>query len=122
MNTYFSLLDQACLFYLLVRLHYEDLMNLCKARSYLWKIVCTPFFQESWKKYNIKTVETKTNNEVINTDMDRLGKKHSRRYIYDDNVKTEQSYLNGKLEWLQIIWPYPPFWHSLSVGRYRYHN
>ena len=67
MNTYFPLLDWSSLFELLVRLHYEDLINLCKVRNYLYRITCTPHFQAEWKKYNISVqiLKDQLHSEVI---------------------------------------------------------
>lgn len=53
-DSYLSLLDEASLFQFLLRLHYEDLINVCKTYTDLYKISVTSYFQESWKKYNIR--------------------------------------------------------------------
>lgn len=108
MNTYFCLLDSASLFCLLVRLHYEDLMNLCKARCYLWKIVCTPYFQEEWKKYNIKveimrTIEYDDSDHemdlIEHREVDRLQRQHGVTTSYDEKDGT----LYLKCDYIQDI-------------------
>ena len=97
MNTRFGLLDGASLFSLLVRLHYEDLMNLCKSRRYLWKITSTHWFQEKWKEYNVKTVDT----DYATMEIDRLGITHGRteRYLYGDRrILAIQQYHQGLIQ------------------------
>lgn len=86
MNTYFSLLDWSSLFQLLVRFHYEDLIALCKSHNYLYRIICAPYFQECWKKYNIKTII----NDKTHIDVDRLGNKHGKVTTYDNDKIIEQ--------------------------------
>jgi hypothetical protein len=98
-HTYLGFLDNACLFQLLVRLHYEDLMNLCKCRTYLWKIVCTPWFQQEWKKYNITIV--KTAHAVM--ERDRLDINHGLTeryspYSNEKRLRVIQQYHQGVLQ------------------------
>ena len=88
MNTYLCYLDDASLFELLKRLHYEDLINLCKTRRYLYKIICTPFFQESWKKYNISIVTSVKAYQKRVDEVDRNGLKHGVCRLY--NVKNNE--------------------------------
>jgi hypothetical protein len=86
-TTFLGFLDKSSIFQLLLRVHYEDLMNLCKARTYVWRITCTPYLQECWKKYNITTVETKTINSFITCETDRLDRSHGTTYVYDNVLK-----------------------------------
>lgn len=103
MQTYFSLLDDASVFYLLIRVHYEDLMNLCKAYNSLWKLVCTPHFQIEWKAYNIQTVETPLINGLITVELDRLHKAHGRVREYKNNrLYKESIYINDVEQYRQI--------------------
>jgi antitoxin component YwqK of YwqJK toxin-antitoxin module len=101
-HTYLSFLDHASSFHLLIRLHYEDLMNLCKIRPYLWKLVYTPWFQEKWKEYNITTVENETKSDL--REIDRLGRKHGRVVVvYERDLSgKEQIYSNNVLQWSQL--------------------
>jgi antitoxin component YwqK of YwqJK toxin-antitoxin module len=92
-NTYYiDILDDACLFSLLIRLQYNDLLNICRAKPYLWRITCTPWFQESWQKYNVRT-------EVLgdmSIQLDLYGKRHGKFKRYTNNGKLieEIDYVN----------------------------
>ena len=90
--SYLSLLDDACLFELLVRLHYEDLVNMCRTYNSLYKITCNTYFQESWNEYNITIqVITGPRGEVVcHKPVDRLNKIHGTRLDYDDGKLYEQ--------------------------------
>lgn len=99
--SYLSLLDVSSLFQLLVRLHYKDLWNLCKTYNFLYRIICTSHFQESWKEYNITTVnETHPPNLIRYVwNVDRLGGKHGPSYkYYGDNLLAEYNYIQGELD------------------------
>ena len=93
MNTYLEYLDDASLFQLLVRLHYPDLINLCKATPYLWKITCTPWFQESWKKYNVNVHDGRYTTEEVDTN----GLKHGICWTYgsQQQLLSEVEYVQG---------------------------
>lgn len=106
--SYLSLLDRSSLFELLVRLHYEDLVNICKTRNFLYRITCTSHFQESWKKYNLKEI-TFSGHEVtatVYTSVDRLGKRHGKAtVITPDGFKTEEyEYCQGKIDGIHKSW------------------
>jgi antitoxin component YwqK of YwqJK toxin-antitoxin module len=74
-------------------------MNLCKTKNYLWKITCTPHFQEAWKKYNIR-VETYRFKE---SEVDRLGRGHGKAILDTLNVGTaEIQYFQGVRHGLTI--------------------
>jgi antitoxin component YwqK of YwqJK toxin-antitoxin module len=95
MNTYLSLLDDASLFSLLLRLHYPDLVNLCKSHNYLYKITCTTWFQKEWKRYNIQTrigYKDEDKSYKVEIDVDRLGNTHGKVTIYDKNNKMIKQY------------------------------
>lgn len=81
-NTYFGFLDRASLFQLLLRLHYPDLINICKSQPYLYKITCTPHFQEEWKKYNITTIQKASKDQKDTTEVDRCNIKHGDHIVY----------------------------------------
>ena len=70
------MLDTPSLYEVLLRLHYPDLINICRSRSYLYKITCTPHFQDEWKKYNIRTTIA---NPTHTAEVDRLGLNHGNR-------------------------------------------
>lgn len=97
MNTYFAFLDFASLFSLLVRLHYEDLVNLCRSRNYLWRITCTPIFQEVWKSYNITVRIYKYDKPTllgvseIHSEVDRCNKLHGKQLRYNNNNELSES-------------------------------
>jgi antitoxin component YwqK of YwqJK toxin-antitoxin module len=88
-------------------MHYEDIWNLCKTHNYLYKIICTPYFIECWKKYNITTVKyqtAKTANTFFrneHVDVDRLKFRHGRTIKYDqaggiiESFNYVQGILNG---------------------------
>ena len=103
---YLFLLDRASLFSLLVRLHYEDLINLCKAHGYLWKLICTNWFQAEWKRYNIHIEITKeiwpsladeTVSITYHKEVDRLGLEHGKSigYFPDGTIAYEYSFDQG---------------------------
>ena len=97
--SYLGFLDKDTLFYLLVRLHYEDLWNLCKTYGYLYKIICTECFQEAWKEYNIR-VEASRSAEF---EVDRLGLSHGKTVVYGGNGGTDEiNYVQGVLHGLTI--------------------
>lgn len=77
-SSYLHILDEASLFELLLRLHYEDLINTCKVYNSLYKISVTPYFQEAWKKYNIKVeIQEILDGEIVDhVARDRLGRRH----------------------------------------------
>jgi antitoxin component YwqK of YwqJK toxin-antitoxin module len=109
MNTLLGFLDWSSIFQLLVRLHYPDLINLCKAKPYLWKITWTSWFIDSWKKYNVRTVETKTKTKLITKELDRLNWPHGKMCIYKgDKLYKEYVYIYGILE--------------SSQARHKYHH
>jgi hypothetical protein len=76
------LLDKSSLFALLVRMHYPDLVNLCKVQNYLYEITTTPWFQQEWKKYNIKMIVEEKDSELRHSECDRLGNWHGLTTIY----------------------------------------
>jgi len=99
-DTYFSLLDKDSLFFFLSRLHYPDLISLCKAYNYLWKITCTSYFQEKWKEYNIRTVNLSHDKYRRTVQIDRLQVKHGSTYDGSYNgyaVRTEE-YIQGVIQ------------------------
>lgn len=94
--SYLGFLDKDTLFSLLVRLHYEDLVALCKVKNYLWKIVCTEGFQEAWVSYNIRTVHISKNRTK---EVDRLNRQHGRDlyYNYKGEIVHDIPYVQGKI-------------------------
>jgi antitoxin component YwqK of YwqJK toxin-antitoxin module len=89
-NTLLGMLDQSSLFQLLVRLHYPDLINLCKSRNYLYKITCTEWFIDSWKKYNVWTKSIKpASRHIIFREVDRLGVKHGLTQKYREGTMSD---------------------------------
>lgn len=97
MASYLSLLDQACLFELLVRLRYPDLRNLLIIQPSLYKITNTPLFSETWKKYNIKLViDSKWVGESVEAEMDSVGFYHGVVRAYRNNIcYKETNYIQG---------------------------
>ena len=52
----------------------------------------------------MKTVETKTNTQLMTTDIDRLGKMHGKVFVYDrtnSSIYKEYTYVNTVLQWSQ---------------------
>lgn len=110
--SYLSLLDKSSLFNLLVRLHYDDLWNLCKVHNFLYKITCTPHFQESWTKYNLKECtfeytqwEDYTGNIGVHTFVDRLNTYHGKTIVTIDGLVREKfEYVQGIIEGTRKVW------------------
>lgn len=104
MNTYLSLLDRSSIFELLLRLHYPDLIAVCKSHNYLYKITTTPWFQEKWKEYNITTEIVVTRgyyNEIDiiqHKQVDRQGMKHGLTLAYFEN-----GFLLSKCDYIQDV-------------------
>ena len=86
-NTYFGLLDKASIFEVLLRLHYVDLINLLKVRSYLTSMTATKYFCVKWKSYNVRKVRTKKRspNERRICEKDRLRQRHGTLRVYQNN-------------------------------------
>jgi antitoxin component YwqK of YwqJK toxin-antitoxin module len=78
-----DLLDDACLFELLVRLHYADLVNICKVYNKLHRITCTPHFQECWNKYNILTQVVEIGDNIMHKQYDRLNNRQGKTLTYN---------------------------------------
>jgi antitoxin component YwqK of YwqJK toxin-antitoxin module len=96
MNSYFGLLDKACLFEVLVRIHYVDLMNLLKVRLYLTNMTATNYFWKKWKAYNIRTIFRKSSTKRLVIEKDRLNRRHGTAFIYHYDLLFEQSeFVNG---------------------------
>ena len=97
-------LDDACLFELLVRLNYQDLVNLCKVYNKLYKISMTPHFQECWKKHNITKVETETSIKHF----DKSNKLHGKFIVKNSNdgIREETDYVQDLLHGKSIIYIY----------------
>jgi antitoxin component YwqK of YwqJK toxin-antitoxin module len=107
--SYLKLLDDACLFSLLVRLHYPDLINICKAYNKLYKISVTPWFQSEWVAYNIKVItecgydrQAMTHRLICvvrHICVDRLGKNHGKSISYVEStcvILRSENYIHGK--------------------------
>jgi antitoxin component YwqK of YwqJK toxin-antitoxin module len=108
MNTYLGFLDKASLFSLLLRLHYCDLIKLCKVRNYLYRITCTPHFTTAWNEYNLTSVKTinQQTNDILIEHVDRLGKHHGLSQLYDNagNLISSQTYVQNQLEGIRTLW------------------
>jgi antitoxin component YwqK of YwqJK toxin-antitoxin module len=123
-NTYLGFLDVACLFQLLRRLHYEDLVNICKTYNYLYSITCTDWFQEEWKNYNIRiniTEEIETNfpyddfKVTWHKQVDRLNQKHGKSigYLEDGRIYYDYSYIQGRKHGIHIDYAANPDHYTL---------
>lgn len=97
--TYLGFLDKASLFELLLRFHYIDLWNLCKVRTYLYKIITTEYFQEEWKKYNITTVI----GAITQTDIDRSDLQHGKTISISISEINEIDYVQDKIHGLYKV-------------------
>jgi antitoxin component YwqK of YwqJK toxin-antitoxin module len=117
--TYFSLLDKDSLFALLLRLHYDDLWNLCKTKNYLYKITCTPHFQDEWTKYNIRTeivtvVDDRDHDYqsdaeptmIEHRQVDRLNRQHGSTdsYFEDETLYSQCDYVAGVKQGHELIY------------------
>ena len=102
MNSYLELLDLGALFEILVRTHYQDLVNICMVYNELYKITCTPHFQECWKKHNITKVETETSIKHL----DRSGKLHGKFIVKNVKgiIQEESDCIQGQLHGKNIIY------------------
>jgi antitoxin component YwqK of YwqJK toxin-antitoxin module len=85
----FTGLDKEALFAVLLRMHYGDLWNLCKAYTRLYRIVCTEHFQEEWTTYNITTSG--------GVDRDRQGLKHGKSLRVVPTFTEEEHYIQDVL-------------------------
>lgn len=107
MNTYLDLLDSSTIFELLVRLHYQDLIAICKIYCSLYKITTTSFFQEEWKTYNIRTVTwQKDESTYISMELDRTNLRHGtyREYIENGIVLLETNYIQDYKHGSEVKW------------------
>jgi antitoxin component YwqK of YwqJK toxin-antitoxin module len=95
------MLDNACLFQILVELPYVDLQNIIWVRPYLKKITNTPYFKEEWKKLHLSMAvdrppENFYNRVETDFDIDTL-KTHGTvtRYNGDGSIYDQAEYIQG---------------------------
>jgi antitoxin component YwqK of YwqJK toxin-antitoxin module len=91
------MLDFASLQQILIRLNYDDLLNIGRARPYLYRIICIPEFSEEWKRYNIRTEIQYKDGFTIHTDVDTNNTKHGKVIIMDglNNITESSTFVAG---------------------------
>ena len=116
MKSRLDLLDNASLFSLLVRTHYDDLQNILEGKPELRDITETAHFLDEWSRYNITTVVKETPERYvvkISEQVDRLGRKHGKHTEWCSNYdgsmykSRECNYKCGQCHGVYISWYSP---------------
>ena len=106
---YLDLLDSSTIFEILVRLHYNTRARPIYAKIFgsLYKITTTSYFQEVWKKYNIRRVTWQQDESTyISMELDRNDLRHGiyRVYTVTGIVLAETNYIQDVKNGCEVKW------------------